>query len=327
MPTVTPSLTLAEPQVSGPLAVFPILGPEPDLAYRTLARAIELGAIVKELDGGASVNDLLVDNLTDQPVLIYDGEEVLGAQQNRTFDVSALIGAGQRVELPVSCVEAGRWDHTRADDHFSPAPHAADPSLRRVKRAHANALAAEGATPRAQQSEVWDEVSDRLECLHVDSPSAAMHDAYKHKRSDLDELVRAVRPLDGQVGAVAEVSGKPVALDLVSRPDAFAELLPRLAQGYALEAFERDSADPDSDAAEMFLASALAAPRMPAPVPGIAHAFAVNAHALLGAGLEHASELVQLSAFPGDGDGRHARSAQRGAIARPAARRARRRNA
>ena len=77
-------------------------------------------------------------------------------------------------------------------------------------------------------------MSDRLECLDVDSPSAAMHDAYKDKRSDLDELVRIVRPLGGQVGAVAEVSGRPVALDLVSRPDAFAELLPRLAQGYAL---------------------------------------------------------------------------------------------
>jgi hypothetical protein len=46
------------------------------------------------LAGGASVNDLLVLNPTDVDVLLYEGEEVLGAQQNRTFDVSVLVPAG-----------------------------------------------------------------------------------------------------------------------------------------------------------------------------------------------------------------------------------------
>ena len=51
---------------------------------------------VGELEGGASVNDLLVNNPADKPVLLFEGEEVLGAQQNRTFDVPVLVGAGKR---------------------------------------------------------------------------------------------------------------------------------------------------------------------------------------------------------------------------------------
>lgn len=47
--------------------------------------------------GGASVNDLAVQKLLDKPVLLYEGEEALGAQQNRTYDVSALIVAQTRL--------------------------------------------------------------------------------------------------------------------------------------------------------------------------------------------------------------------------------------
>src|SRR5690242_7547572 len=50
MTTLTTEYMLGEPQVAGPLAVFPIFGPEPRLKYRTLEQATELGAVVKELD-------------------------------------------------------------------------------------------------------------------------------------------------------------------------------------------------------------------------------------------------------------------------------------
>jgi len=298
MTTLTPSLTLADPQVCGPLAVFPILGPEPRLAYRTLARAVAAGAIVKELDGEAVVNDLLVDNVTDQPLLIYDGEEVLGAQQNRTFDLSALLGAGERVELPVSCVEHGRWDSSRSDDCFDISPQAPDPSLRAMKRIQANLHAASGAVPRANQGAVWDEVAARLDRHDVASDTSALHDAFDHKGAEIDELLSVVHAVERQLGAVAAVRGRPVALDLVSRPDAFADLLPRLARGYALEALGVDSAVPDHDAAEAFLTATLEGARTPTNVPGIARGFAVRADGIVGAGLEHEGELVQLSAFP-----------------------------
>jgi hypothetical protein len=249
--------TLGEPQPAGPLAVYPVFGPPARFAYRAFVQAAELGAVVKELDSGAAVRALLVDNRTDLPLLVYEGEEVLGAQQNRTFDVPA----GERLEVPVSCVEQGRWDSRRHREAFRPSPQAADPSLRRLKRATANAIG------RPDQGEVWQEVGTRLAGHGVDSASAAMSDLDERRRGDLDKLGRAVRHVEGQVGAVACVSGRPTALDLVSRADVLVALLPPLAQGYALDALGSAEHGPDPETADDFLRAALAAPRVERPVP------------------------------------------------------------
>ena len=94
VPTLTAYLTeplqIGEPDVAGPLAVFPLFGPEPRFEYRSFAQGRALGVTIKELEAGASVRDLVVANPTSLPVLLFEGEEVLGAQQNRTFDVSVL---------------------------------------------------------------------------------------------------------------------------------------------------------------------------------------------------------------------------------------------
>src|SRR4051812_18959559 len=130
-------LRVGEPDVSGPLAVFPVFGPEPRLAYVTFATALKQGLKIKELDRSASVNDIQVENPLDVPVLLYEGEEVLGAQQNRTFDVTILVPSRTSLRIPVSCVEHGRWDHGRHADAFSAAPQTAYPELRRQKNRHA----------------------------------------------------------------------------------------------------------------------------------------------------------------------------------------------
>src|SRR3954469_8683629 len=115
-------LSVGDPDVHGPLAVFPLFGPPPRLEYLPFAQAAALGVSIKELEGIASVNDLVVINPLDKPVLLYEGEEVLGAQQNRTFDVSVLVPARSHLQVPVSCVEQRRWDGRRHGEAFTPAP-------------------------------------------------------------------------------------------------------------------------------------------------------------------------------------------------------------
>jgi hypothetical protein len=149
-----------------------------------------------------------------------------------------------------------------------------------------------------------------------------MSDLYDRRRSDLRSLTGAIRHRDGQTGALAQVAGRPVALDLVSRPDVFAALLPRLAQGYALEALGAAAGGggvPDAEAAAAFTSSALHAPRAAQPTPGIGAAFGVVVPELVGSGLEHDGELVQHSAFPAEDGSRP--GAVAGRIARPARRR------
>ena len=144
-PQLAVQLTVADPDVAGPLAVFPLIADRsPNVRYLSFAAAVKHGAVVRELAEGASVNDLVVHNPLDVPVLLYEGEEVLGAQQNRTFDCSALVAAGSQLRVPVSCVEQGRWDGGRHAEPFAPSPQAAYPQLRRAKNEQARAQLAAG---------------------------------------------------------------------------------------------------------------------------------------------------------------------------------------
>jgi len=101
-------LALGDPHILRNLAVFPLYMPKsapPD--YLTLDEALESGkAEVTEVSEGGHVPELRFANGLDRPVLLVDGEELIGARQNRVLNLSILIGAGH---IPVSCVESGRW--------------------------------------------------------------------------------------------------------------------------------------------------------------------------------------------------------------------------
>ena len=217
-------LRLGDPDVHGPLAVFPVFGPAPRAGYVSFAQGHAAGAAIKELEHHAEVNDLLVLNPTDHAILLYEGEEVLGAQQNRTFDVSVLVAAHSQLQVPVSCVEAGRWDGGRRDESFSPAPQAAYPSLRNMKNRAAHASVAAGRGPRAMQGEVWAEVADKSQRMNIASATGAMHDIYDGRRDRLEECLSTIALHDGQTGSLVLIGGHPAVLDHVSRPEVFAAL-------------------------------------------------------------------------------------------------------
>ncbi|MDQ5832135.1 MAG: hypothetical protein M3550_03635, partial [Actinomycetota bacterium] len=107
----------------------------------------------------------------------------------------------------------------------------------------------------------------------------------------------------------------------VSRPEVFAALLGPLAQGYALDALGAPEAVARTAPAADFLQAALAAVRLERPSPGMGCAFSVRDSVLVGAGLEHKDELVQLSAFPAQGAGCVSSRAAAIRIARPSRRR------
>jgi hypothetical protein len=299
MSTITKTpFRLARPQVAGALVVFPVLGREPRTAYRGLGQALGLGTFVKEVSGEGSVGDVLISNRTDEPVLVYEGEEIEGARQNRSFETHVLVPAGVELTLSVSCVEQGRWDARRRDAHFTAASHTPDPDLRRVKRAHANRSSSRGESARADQAAVWTAVSARLATHGVASPSAAQSDVFRAKKPQLDQLRSEIRHQPDQIGAVVEISGRPVALDLTSRAEVFADLLPRLAAGYALQALHAVEKAPDERAAHGFLSAVLDAPRRWLPTPGMGDGLAISQPGVAGAGLTVGPELIALSAFP-----------------------------
>ncbi len=321
---LTEPLRIGEPASSGPITVFPIFSGEPAFAYTSLADGLSHGLKVGEVAAGASVNDLTVVNPTPMPVMLYEGEEVLGAQQNRTTDATVIVAAGSETTIPVSCVEHGRWDGSRHGDAFQPAPQTAYPELRRQKSRQLRERVNSGAEARANQGEVWRSVAERSQEMKVSSPTGAMHDVFESRRGEIAKLAGALSDcVEGQTGSLFAIGQQLVVLDWVSRPGVYKHLHPALVQGYALDALANRDAlagRPNRGDAEGFISLVCDNRSGRRPTPGVGHALGYDGNGAEGTGLAIERELVQLTAFPAQADGTQPTS-RRTRISRPSHRR------
>jgi hypothetical protein len=265
----------------------------PRAGYVTLDEAVPLGFRVTEVNEAGSVPELLASNPLDANVLLYDGEELLGAKQNRILNVTVLVAARSETRIPVSCVEEGRW-HARSAA-FSPARHHAYPELRRRK---AERLSAEPLARGAAQAAVWDELAAKSARHGVHSPTGAQADLFGSSKEELAALRGAFPPAPGQSGALLALGHGRLCLDYVSRPDAFAHLYGKLLDGYLLDAIEALDGEPaGEDALATFLGSVGRATRSRRPSAGLGEDVRLRGERVVGSGLEHEGELVQLCAF------------------------------
>ena len=286
--------------------LFPRLTPRAD--YVTLEEALPLGFRVTEVDQAGAVPELAVHNPLDKDVLLYDGEELLGAKQNRILNVSVLVAAGSKTRIPVSCVEEGRWASRSAA--FAASPHAAHPELRRRKNVQ---LLAEPLARGIAQHVVWDEVRSTADRIGASSPTGAHADTFATREDDLGALRGAFPPAPGQCGAVFAL-GESLCLDYVSRPEAWTRLYPKLLDGYLLDALGRLDGKPAAGVEEFVAAIARATSRRE-PSAGRGEDLRLAGDRVIGSGLELDGELLQLSAFTGEAGPSDAR------IARPSRRR------
>jgi hypothetical protein len=261
---------------------------DPRAEYLTLEQAVPLGFHVTELDAAGSVPELLAKNPLDANVLLYDGEELLGAKQNRILNVTVLVPARSETKIPVSCVEEGRWSARSA--HFEPSEHTAYPELRRRKAVQLSVAPFERGLA---QHALWEEVADKADRLGVDSPTRAQADIYR-ARPTPDDLRNAFPLVPGQSGALLAL-GERFCLDYVSRPDAFARLYPKLLEGYLLDAREH-TGETRSDL-DAFVERTLEAPRSRRSSAGLGEDVRLAADNLVGSGLELDGELIQVCAF------------------------------
>ncbi len=286
--------------------LFPRRTPVAD--YATLEDALPLGLRIGEVSEAGAVPELAVTNPTDANVLLYDGEELLGAKQNRILNVTVLVPAHSKLPIPVSCVEEGRWSRRSVD--FDAAPHASHPELRRRK---AQRLAAEPLARGIAQSEVWDAVREKSVRMGVHSLTGAQADVFRSREHDLHEMEQAFPLQSGQAGALLAL-GDDLCLDFVSRPEAFARLYPKLRAGYLLDALERVGGKPaPQERLGRFVASVAAAARARRPSVGLGEDVRLHGEGVVGSGLELDGELLQLCAFSGE--------SREGRILRPSRRR------
>ena len=217
------------------LAVFPVFGEgAPGLSYLLVEEAIAAGGFTVGEVGAGSVPELLVANGTGRRVLLLDGEELVGAKQNRILNSSILVEAHSETRIPVSCVEQHRWDHGAQGMR---AGEVAYPELRRLKAEQVHAGLRATGRHRSDQFAVWRMLEERLQRLESRPPTSPMNALYEQDRKILEEAQRRLPWPAGASGVVAAVNGNIVCADLFDSPATLQRLWPRLVASYALDAW------------------------------------------------------------------------------------------
>lgn len=231
---------LGEPSGACSLQVVPLLAREPRGAeYQTFGEARSTGAVaVTEVSEGGSVPQLRLVNHGDMRVLLVDGEELVGAKQNRVVNLTILVPARTGLDIPVSCVEAGRWSFRTRE--FRESSDALFARARARKTADVTAALEREGRRHADQGAVWDEIGRKSAAMGVRSPTAAMSDIFAGHRNRIEDYVRAVPHVERQVGALFAIGGRIVGLDLFDAPETCGRYLPTLVRSYALDAMEQE---------------------------------------------------------------------------------------
>jgi hypothetical protein len=290
-------LTPGEPLAHGALTVVPLLAPgAPDPGWLTLAEAGD-AVTIEEVSEAGAVPTLRLTSAADRPVLLLDGEELIGAKQNRVLNTTVLVAAHARLTLPVSCVEQGRWAYRSA--RFSAGDSTLYASVRALKAAKVTESLRTRGQHASDQGEIWERLSLKAAEHGVDSPTEAMSDFYTRHAEQMDAARAALAPRPGQVGALVFLGKRWLGLDLLPSPGLFERAWPRLCAGYAAEVLGREpnASAPDPRAVLDALAQA---PVEEAPAVGLGREHRLGGSALAGAALVVEDTVAHLMAFPAE---------------------------
>ena len=211
--------------------VVPLLHAQQNkLGALLLEEALDQGVTtVEEVSEGGQVAFLRVRHRGFDPLLLVDGEQVLGGKQNRIFNASMLVLPGVVAEVPVSCVEAGRWEHRRAD--FVASESTLHSAARARKLANVAREVASTGRYRADQMQVWDDVAEFLHDADAHNATAAYEEGAAKRSREREHLLDQLRPQRGQVGVALVRGRKLVCLDVFGSPALYARAWKKVARG------------------------------------------------------------------------------------------------
>lgn len=317
------SITVGAATHFGGLTIFPLFRNDSptEPGYTLLQEAIGRGsARVTELGAGGSVSELQFENVGETPVLLFDGEVLVGAKQNRVLNLTILAPAKQVIVIPVSCVEAGRW-HAESDT-FRPAEHVMYSRARAAKGVQVSLSMAASDGRRSDQSAIWDEIASKSERLAAASPTQAINAMYDSKAVPLESYEGAFAWAEHQAGVVFASGSATMGLDLMDHPYTMRSMLPKLVRSYALDAVESPHAPVAAiGRAAEFLVRVGKSESLIRPAVGIGEDVRLTGDGVSGAALHSDERYIHLCAFNTNGTG--VPGDFRTSISRPARRRAR----
>ena len=305
---------LGQPQRHADITLFPLFDArQSDLDYQTMDPSLMRGDLeINEINQGGEVPLLEAHNRVNEFILLLDSEEIMGAKQNRVLNTSILLPRKKRTTIPVSCTEAGRWAYASASFQSSGNMMPKASRARKMKSvtttaASVSAACAAGAhSPPAaccyasNQSEVWEDVSYLQKKSAVSSSTNAMSDVYEAIREKIDRMTDPFEMQPNQRGLLVLKNGEIMGLDLLSQPDAYAQLHRKILGSYVMDSAIEDATatwhgDDDKAQAEAFLGELSTAEGEAHKSAGEGTDVRYDSPTLSGTALMHEEQLIHAS--------------------------------
>jgi hypothetical protein len=226
---------LAPVQVDS-LTLIPIVATAPierDPDMMVLDEAFDKKLLSIKEQESESVNQLTLTNKGKEPLFVLAGEVIIGGKQDRIIGQNTIINANATVQVPVFCVEHGRW---QGDSKvFSSGRALAHSRLR-------------GNASFENQGEVWKEVAQKNAIRKTTNSTDTYRDVAKQQTNGtfattekrVAEAIAKV-PADDRakmLGYVVALNGKVTTVDLFGSPKLFRKLENKLVRSYITDAVD-----------------------------------------------------------------------------------------
>ena len=241
----TENLFLGEKISFENLELYPVLANETFLynrrnvgIYLSLREAMEQGKVIVTEhvtppsnegfpEDEPLVNTLFIENMSGDTVLILDGEMVEGGNQNRVIAQDMVLPPHSgKLDLTVFCVEQGRW-HGDDEIFFITEENLTSSDIRKA------------ALVEKSQERVWQQVSEKISLLDIESPTMALsaintHDDYNsHLESYRRHLGDVFYGHENVIGVIAVSGSEIIGCDLFATNALFTKHYHNLLQSYA----------------------------------------------------------------------------------------------
>ena len=252
--TASPDYRVSGPYTYKNLSVFLLHGKDGGEGKNLLTLSEALASKKVVVYETKNVNELSIQNLSDEEVFVQSGDIVKGGQQDRMLSVDLIVPPRSgRVAISAFCVEHGRWTKrgAEASAHFSSSnDRAATKDLK---------LAARSAK---SQGQVWQRVEEAQSKLsrnvgapvtNAASPSSLQLTLENTKvRATADEYVKALAGIverhPDAVGYAFSVNGKLNSAEVYSSHALFRKLWGGLLKSNAVEALSEAGREADAAA-------------------------------------------------------------------------------
>ena len=230
-------------RITGPfthenLSVYLIHGEDADgTEFITLHESLKNGDVEVSEQQQEQVSQLLVENKSDRPLFIQEGDRLKGGKQDRIVGISIVIPPRSgKVPVPAFCIERSRWSRGARGDQFDNA----------LNSQFASNTLRYAAKVRRSQGSVWKGVAQEKGLLQKLSnapfSNSSLNEAIDSK--EVEKLTEAYRKALAKVaeketdavGAAFAVNGEILEATLYPSPSLLQKLYGRLLESYAVQA-------------------------------------------------------------------------------------------